>query len=82
MWLIGFFAAVIMGAVLSTFNSVLNSVATLFSMDIYKKHIAKNVSDTKLVKIGKVRAQRNIFYSYRIHFIGWLLYEKSLGDGS
>lgn len=53
-WLIGFFAAVIMGAVLSTFNSVLNSVATLFSIDIYKKHIAKNVSDNKLVKIGKV----------------------------
>lgn len=53
-WLIGFFAAVIMGAVLSTFNSVLNSVATLFSMDIYKKHIAKNVSDTKLVRIGKI----------------------------
>lgn len=53
-WLIGFFAAVIMGAVLSTFNSVLNSVATLFSVDIYKKHIAKNVSDVKLVRIGKV----------------------------
>ncbi|MGI9549844.1 MAG: solute:sodium symporter family transporter [Aurantibacter sp.] len=52
-WLIGFFAAVIMGAVLSTFNSVLNSVATLFSVDIYKKHIAKNISDKKLVKIGK-----------------------------
>lgn len=53
-WLIGFFAAVIMGAVLSTFNSVLNSVATLFSIDIYKKHIAKNTSDKKLVNIGKV----------------------------
>ena len=53
-WLIGFFAAVIMGAVLSTFNSVLNSVATLFSVDIYKKHIAKNTSDKKLVRIGKV----------------------------
>ncbi|MCM4167665.1 solute:sodium symporter family transporter [Arenibacter sp. H213] len=53
-WLIGFFAAVILGAVLSTFNSVLNSVATLFSMDIYKKHIAKNVSDIKLVRIGKL----------------------------
>ena len=52
-WLIGFFAAVIMGAVLSTFNSVLNSVATLFSVDIYKKHLAKNISDRKLVKIGK-----------------------------
>lgn len=52
-WLIGFFAAVIMGAVLSTFNSVLNSAATLFSLDIYKKLISKNVSDLKLVRIGK-----------------------------
>ncbi len=52
-WLIGFFAAVILGAVLSTFNSVLNSAATLFSLDIYKKHISKNASDLKLVRIGK-----------------------------
>ncbi|WP_422082455.1 solute:sodium symporter family transporter [Ulvibacterium sp.] len=52
-WLIGFFAAVIMGAVLSTFNSVLNSVATLFSVDIVKKHLYKNISDTHLVRIGK-----------------------------
>jgi SSS family solute:Na+ symporter len=52
-WLIGFFAAVIMGAVLSTFNSVLNSVATLFSVGIYKRHFNKNASDTKLVRIGK-----------------------------
>lgn len=52
-WLIGFFAAVIMGAVLSTFNSVLNSVATLFSVDIVKKHLNKNISDTQLVRIGK-----------------------------
>ena len=53
-WLIGFFAAVIMGAVLSTFNSVLNSVATLFSVDIVKKHLSKDISDSKLVKIGKI----------------------------
>ncbi len=52
-WLVGFFAAVIMGAVLSTFNSVLNSAATLFSVGIYKRHIDKNTSDKKLVKIGK-----------------------------
>ncbi len=52
-WLIGFFAAVIMGAVLSTFNSVLNSVATLFSVDIVKKHLSKNINDTQLVRIGK-----------------------------
>lgn len=53
-WLIGFFAAVIMGAILSTFNSVLNSVATLFSIDIVKKHIQKDISDKKLVRVGKV----------------------------
>lgn len=52
-WLIGFFAAVIMGAVLSTFNSVLNSAATLFSVGIYKRHIDKKTSDKKLVIIGK-----------------------------
>ncbi len=33
-WLGGFFAAVMVGAVLSTFNSVLNSSATLFCRDI------------------------------------------------
>lgn len=53
-YLYGFFAAVILGAVLSTFNSVLNSASTIFCLDIYKKIIDKNASDTKLVKYGKV----------------------------
>ncbi len=34
---VGFFAAVVMGAVLSTFNAVLNSAATIFSIDVYKR---------------------------------------------
>ena len=52
-WMIGFFAAVILGAVLSTFNSVLNSAATLFSVGIFKRHIKKDTSDKNLVRIGK-----------------------------
>ena len=36
-WLAGFFAAVMAGAVLSSFNSALNSTCTLFSLGIYKK---------------------------------------------
>jgi SSS family solute:Na+ symporter len=52
--LIGFFAAVVLGAVLSTFNSVLNSAATIFSLDIYKKIIQPSASDSKLVKVGKL----------------------------
>ncbi|MCF7568778.1 hypothetical protein L3X37_10435 [Sabulilitoribacter arenilitoris] len=36
LWLTGFFVAVMMGAILSTFNSALNSAATVFSLGIYK----------------------------------------------
>lgn len=53
-YMFGFFAAVILGAVLSTFNSVLNSASTVFCYDIYKKSFDKNVPDTKLVKYGKI----------------------------
>jgi SSS family solute:Na+ symporter len=53
-YLFGFFAAVILGAVLSTFNSVLNSASTIFCLDIYKKIFNKNASDAKLVKYGKI----------------------------
>ena len=52
--MVGLFAAVVMGAVLSTFNSVLNSAATIFSIDIYKRHLGVNSSDKKLVWVGKL----------------------------
>ncbi len=51
--LVGFFAAVVMGAVLSTFNSVLNSTATIFSEGIYKRIINKSASDHQMVMAGK-----------------------------
>ncbi len=52
-WLTGFFVAVVMGAVLSTFNSALNSAATIFSLGIYKRFIDTKVSDSGTVKIGR-----------------------------
>ena len=52
--LIGFFAAVIFGAILSSFNSSLNSAATLFSIDIYKGWIKKGATDVQMVKAGKL----------------------------
>ena len=33
--LMGFFAAVMFGAILSSFNSFLNSINTMFTLDIY-----------------------------------------------
>ena len=52
--LIGFFAAVLFGAILSSFNSVLNSSVTLFGIDIYKQHINKKASEKTVVKYGKI----------------------------
>ena len=42
--LLGFFAAVLFGAILSSFNSALNSSVTLFGLDIYKSYINKDAS--------------------------------------
>jgi len=52
-WMTGFFVAVIMGAILSTFNSALNSAATIFSLDIFKVYINKAAKEGQLVRIGK-----------------------------
>lgn len=49
----GFFAAVMFGAIISSFNSFLNSVNTMFTMDIYADFINKKASQEKLVKVGK-----------------------------
>lgn len=50
---VGFFAAVLFGAILSSFNSALNSCVTLFGVDIYKEYINHDAPETKVVKMGK-----------------------------
>ena len=49
----GFFLAVLLGAVFSSFNSLLNSAATLFCMDVYLPLKKGNVDDKKLLIIAK-----------------------------
>ncbi len=53
--LAGFFAAVMVGAILSSFNSALNSTATLFSLGVYQ-HWAKGdaADDRKVINNGKL----------------------------
>ena len=51
--LTGFFAAVLFGAILSSFNSALNSSVTLFGIDIYKQYFNQEASEAKVVKQGK-----------------------------
>jgi SSS family solute:Na+ symporter len=52
----GFFLAVLLGAVFSSFNSLLNSAATLFCLDVYtpyKQRLGQQVSDAKVVAVAK-----------------------------
>jgi len=51
--LVGFFAAVLFGAILSSFNSALNSSVTLFGIDIYKEYINKAADEKQVVRAGK-----------------------------
>lgn len=51
---LGFFAAVLFGAVLSSFNSLLNSSATLFGFDLYKQYFKKNATEKQTVRAGKI----------------------------
>lgn len=49
----GFFAAVVVGAILSSFNSVLNSAATLFSLNIYQKMMSPQATEQQVIRVGK-----------------------------
>ncbi|MEL6429448.1 MAG: solute:sodium symporter family transporter [Planctomycetota bacterium] len=52
--LTGFFAAAMIGAILSSFNSALNSSCTLFSLGLYKGVIHTSASEAAVVRSGKV----------------------------
>lgn len=52
-WSLGLFAAVLMGSILSSFNSALNSASTLFSLQFYKGYINKYASGEEIVATGK-----------------------------
>ncbi len=52
--LTGFFAAAMIGAILSSFNSALNSSCTLFSLGLYKGVFRKDADQASVVRSGKV----------------------------
>lgn len=53
-YLAGFFLAVLLGTVFSSFNSLLNSAATLFCLDLYAPLRKKKLSDKELIKTAKI----------------------------
>ena len=60
---IGIMLAALFGAILSTLDSLLNSAATIFTIDIYKPFINKSASPEKGLKIGKISTIILVFVS-------------------
>jgi SSS family solute:Na+ symporter len=50
----GIMFAVLIGAIMSTIDSLLNSTSTLFTLDFYKKYIDKAASEKKLVRTAQL----------------------------
>lgn len=60
----GFFLAVLLGTVFSSFNSLLNSAATLFCLDIYAPFKKDKVSDAELIKVAKIASVVIALFSF------------------
>jgi solute:Na+ symporter, SSS family len=52
--LVGFFAAVMVGAILSSFNAALNSTSALFSLGLYKHVINPKGTEAQVVRAAKI----------------------------
>lgn len=52
----GLVVAALTAAIVSSLASMLNSTATIFTMDIYKPYFGKDASEKKLVNVGRVSA--------------------------
>ena len=52
--LVGLFAAVFLGSVISSFNGGLHSVSTMFSVDLYRGWLRPGASDHDMVRAGKI----------------------------
>ena len=52
--LVGLVAAGLIGAILSSVDSMMNSAATLITFDIYKRYINPEADEKQLIKIGRI----------------------------
>ena len=53
LWAMGFFLAVLLGAVFSSFNSLINSAATMFTLDVIEPLRETKLSEAALVQTAK-----------------------------
>lgn len=73
----GLFVAAFLAALMSSIDSYLNSAATIVSNDLYKRFINRDVSDERLLKIGRMTTLALVGWA-----IGFALMLTTLSDES
>lgn len=71
LWMMGFFLAVLFGAVFSSFNSLLNSAATMFTLDIYIPMRSGSVSDKQAVRVAMIASVVIALFSFVVTPLLW-----------
>jgi SSS family solute:Na+ symporter len=78
MGLKGLAFAALTAAIVASLAGKANSIATIFTLDIYKKAINKDASETRLVSLGKVSVIVSMFLAV---VLSLLIGEKLMGEG-
>jgi len=77
----GLMLAALFGAVMSSLDSMLNSASTIFTMDLYKRHVNRKASDRSLITLG--RAMTALFVILACFWapqLGWIAGGKGVFD--
>ncbi len=70
-WMMGFFLAVLFGAVFSSFNSLLNSAATMFTLDIYAPMRRTPLTDRQAVRMAMIASVVIALFSFFVAPLLW-----------
>ena len=54
--LLGLTFAALVAAIVSSLSSMINSISTIFTMDLYRNHIERGASEAHLVLVGRIAA--------------------------
>ena len=69
--LVGLIAAGMIGAILSSLDSMMNSAATIMTFDIYKKFVNPEADEKRLVRIGQIWIGIFIVSAAYLQFLRW-----------
>ncbi len=73
----GLFVAAFLAALMSSIDSYLNSAATIVSNDFYKRFVNRNVSDERLLKVGRITTIGLVVWAVAFAFLLTVMNEES-----